>query len=324
MSGRPVTIVIPTFNGEAYLADVLDAIQRQGHAGERQVIVVDSGSTDATLDILAGRPWVEVIRIPNAEFGHGRTRAMAAEQARGDVIVYLTQDAVPVGTDWLAELLAPFELDEGIGLVTGRQQPRPRAFPLQRYEIIGVFDNLGPRDGITVYGAGARPLEGASLDAAAFHSDVNAAVRAVALREVPFRDVPYSEDQMMGRDMLAAGWRKAYAGRASVEHSNDLTFGEYGRRIFDETVGLRRIGTPIPPLGRGAQLRLTVRGIAGDSLRILRDGFYGRRAKLGWLVRNPAYHVRKWAAYRRATLVALDDHATIDKGSLESSRRRDR
>lgn len=323
MNAASVTIIIPTFNGDDYLADALDAIRAQAHTGERQVIVVDSGSTDGTLDIVRARPEVELIEIPNSEFGHGRTRAMAATHARGEIIVYLTQDAVPVGVDWLGELLAPFDLDRRIGLVTGRQQPRPRAFPLQRYEIIGVFDGLGPRDGITVYGAGARELDGGALAAAAFHSDVNAAVRATALREVPFRDVPYSEDQMMGRDMLAAGWRKAYAGRASVEHSNDLTLAEFGPRIFDETVGLRRIGTPIPPLGRGAQLRLTVRGILGDSARIMRDGFYGRRAKLSWLVKNPAYHVNKWSAYRRASRVALDDHGSIDQGSLEASRRRE-
>lgn len=317
-----VTIVIPTYNGDDYLADVLDAIEGQRYAGELQVLVVDSGSTDRTLDIIATHPDVELIQIPNSEFGHGRTRAMAARRSRGDVIVYLTQDAVPVGEAWLAELVAPFELDARIGLVTGRQQPRARAFPLQRYEIIGVFDRLGPRDGITVYGAGATELTGASLDVAAFHSDVNGAVRASALREVPFRDVPYSEDQLLGRDMLAAGWRKAYAGRASVEHSNDLTWKEYGPRIFDETVGLRRIGTPIPPLGRSAQLRLVMRGVLGDSLRIARDGFYGRRAKLAWLVKNPSYHFRKWSAYRRATLVALEDRDAIDRGSLESSRRR--
>lgn len=317
-----VTVVVPTYNGEDYLDRLLCSVAGQQYDGEVEVLIVDSGSTDNTLQIIAKHSEVRLVQIPNTEFGHGRTRAMAADLAAGQLVVFLTQDAVPASDSWLAELVAPFDIDDRIVLVTGRQAPRDRAFPLQRFEIIGVFSALGPDDGITIFGAGSTPLQGAAFDRAAFHSDVNAAVRKELLATVPFRDVRYSEDQLMGRDVLAAGFWKAYAGRAVVEHSNDLTLHEYGKRIFDETVGLRRIGTPIPPLGRLAQIRMTLRGALGDSLRIARDGTLRGRAR--WFFDNPRYHQRKWSSYRRASRVALDDAAAQSAHSLEESRRAQR
>lgn len=316
------SVVILTFNGETYLERLLAAVAEQEIEGDFEVMVIDSGSTDGTLDILARHPEVVLETIPNSEFSHGRTRQRAAAQAKGRYIAFLTQDAVPIGARWLAELLAPFAIDERIALVTGRQVPRLRAFPLQKYEIVSAFARLGPDAGITVYGAQAAPLSAAEASTAAFHSDVNAAVRRdLVMSSLPFRDVPYAEDQMMGRDALDGGWWKAYAGRAVVEHSNDLALAEYRRRIFDETVGLRRIGTPILPLSRISQAKLTLRGVVGDSLRILRDPAMTMPRRLAWLVRNPAYHAVKWASYAKASRVDLNDDDVIGRSSLEASRR---
>jgi rhamnosyltransferase len=138
---------------------------------------------------------------------------------------------------------------------------------------------------------------------------------------IPYRDVRYAEDQIFGRDVILGGYVKAYAGRASVEHSNDLTLEEYGHRIFDETVGLRQIGNEIPPISRLDVLRYSARGILGDSLRISRDRAYSWKRKLYWLAVNPAFHLRKWSSYRASTLVDLDDHGAISAGSLEHKRK---
>ena len=312
-----VTVAIPTFNGADYLEELLTALEAQDYPGPWETLVIDSGSTDATLEILGRHPGIRLIEIPNSEFSHGRTRDLAVRQARGRWVAFLTQDAVPADPGWLRRLVAPFA-DERVAIVTGRQTPRARAFPLQRYEIVGAFAALGPDDDVTLYGAGVSATDGH----AAFHSDVNAAVRRdLASGPLPFRDVAYAEDQLMARDVLAAGRLKAYAGGAVVVHSNDLTRSEYGRRIFDETVGLRRIGTPISPLGRRGQLALTLRGIVADSLRIVRDPGYSAAAKIGWLLRNPAYHLRKWSSYRTASRVDLADEAAVQRASLEHSRK---
>jgi rhamnosyltransferase len=324
MTDRPMaTVAILTYNGEDYLERILAQLRLQEVDGEFEVLVIDSGSTDSTLEIVRRFPEVRLHEIPNEEFGHGRTRNLAARLARGEFVAYLTHDAVPTTNRWLAELLAPFEIDERIVAVMGKQVPRPGCFPLLKYEIQGMFAGFGPDFGTSVFYKDPSMTDEGVLSAIGFYSDVNSAARREFLTDViPYRDVRYAEDQLFGRDLVEAGYRKAYAPRAAVEHSNDLTLDEYGRRIFDETVGLRQIGFPIPRMSRGAQVRLTVRGILGDTVRILRDRDYSWKRKLYWLAVDPAFQVRKWASYRPSTLVDLDDASAIAAGSLEHSRKR--
>ncbi len=218
--------------------------------------------------------------------------------------------------------LSPFSMDERIVAVMGKQVPRIGCFPLLKYDIQGVFAQFGPDFGTTVFYEDTFVHDEATRNALAFYSDVNSAVRREFLLSVmPYRNVRYAEDQLFGRDLIAAGYRKAYAPRASVEHSNDLTYSEYGARIFDETFALREIGMPVPAIGRGGMLRLIVRGILGDTLRILRDGSYSWKRKLYWLVVNPAFQVRKWRSYQKAAAADVLDEEALRAGSLEHRRK---
>lgn len=317
------TVVIPTYNGEKYLKRILEALRLQDIGHPFEVLVIDSGSTDATLDIVDGFAEVRLHKIPNNEFGHGRTRNLAARLANGTFVAYLTHDAIPSSPSWLRELLQPFGIDNRIVAVMGKQVPRPLCFPLMKYDISGVFAQFGPDFGTTVFYKDDFVTNQAQRDAITFYSDVNSAARRQFLLEtIPYQDVPYAEDQMFGRDLIDAGYWKAYAPRAAVEHSNDVTLREFGMRIFDETVGLRRIGTPIGRMTRREQFRYTFRGIVGDSLRICRDTGYSRKRRTYWLAVNPMYHLRKWSSYRRASTVDLDELALIESGSLEHSRKK--
>jgi rhamnosyltransferase len=323
MTDPLVSVVVLTYNGEDYLDRLLTAVETQQLDDPYDVFVIDSGSTDRTLEILAAHPDVRVHRIPNSEFGHGRTRDLAVKMTRGRYVAFLTQDAVPMDPQWLAELIAPFAMSERIALVTGRQYPRQRAFPLQRYDIIGTFRHQGPNSATTIWGASERPLDAVEASASEFHSDVNAAVRRdLATGELPFADVPYSEDQLMAQQALKLGYWRAYAGRAVVEHSNDLDYHEYGPRMFDETVGLRRLGFEFHRMGRGEIVKATIKGTIGNSLSIVRDRDYSMGEKLRWLVVNPAYQWRRWSAMRRASRIDLADTGAVRAGSLEHRRKR--
>ena len=212
-----VTVFIPTFNGEKYLDRLLTAVEAQNVPGTFEILVIDSGSSDATLDIISRHSSVRFVQIPSAEFGHGKTRNLAASLARGATVAFLSHDAIPVGTGWLAALVSPLD-SAGLDCVAvvGKQEARPDCFPLLKYEIDGVFRRCGPDGTVTV-------VDGRSVSAdllgegELFYSDVNSATRRDFLRNViPYRDVEYSEDMAFARDLLRAGYRKAYQPAALV------------------------------------------------------------------------------------------------------------
>lgn len=317
------TVIIPTLNGERYLDRLLDMLERQEFDGTLEVLVIDSGSTDRTLEIVRSHPQVRLHEIPNSEFGHGKTRNLAATLARGRLLAFLTQDAIPLTPRWLDSITAPLD-DSGADAVAvlGRQEPRPDCFPLQKYEIKTVFDRFGSE--LALYERGETEPTEAEMDLLAFYSDVNSATRRdFLLNVIPYRDLRYSEDLAFARDLIAAGYRRAYAPEGSVEHSNDLTLREYGKRMFDETLSMRRLDETAAGFGLGGQILRAGYGILRDSARIVRDADYTLTAKLRWLAVNPLYHLTRWTNYYRAMHVRLDDRRRIESRSLEHEKTRD-
>ncbi len=302
MTAPAVTVAVLTYDGERYLEALLSAVEAQDYAGDVEVLVIDSGSTDATLEIVAAHPSVRLHTIPNDEFGHGRTRDLAARLATGEIVAYLTHDAVPASPSWLRGLVEPLLEDPRIVAVVGKQIPRPDAPPVLKYDIQRVFERLGPDHGYSVAFDGGWLETEAERDAAAFYSDANSAARRDVLTgPVPYRDVPYAEDQQLGRDVIDAGLRKAYAPRGAVLHSNDVTFRTLGARIAADLEGLRSLGRPIPPVSRAAALAQALRWAYLDAPRIVTDREYPASRRLWWLVANPWWQLRKWGAYRRAS-----------------------
>ncbi|NKY09925.1 glycosyltransferase family 2 protein [Cellulomonas hominis] len=294
------TVVVLTYNGERYLRDLLNAVRVQRIDGRVEVLVIDSGSTDGTLDILADFSEVELVQIPNSEFGHGRTRNLAAHRASGRYVAYLTHDAVPATDRWLYELLRPFALNPDVAAVMGKQVARPWCFPLLKYEIDAVFRGFGPDFGTSLFYEDEFVTSEAVRNAITFYSDVNSAARRDLLTgPVPYRDVSYAEDQLLGRDVIAAGYLKAYAPRAAVVHSNDLTLAEYDERMEDETLGQREVGIAVAVPSVGTVARMMARGIPRDAVGILRDRDYSAARKLYYLAVNPLFHLQKWRGVRR-------------------------
>lgn len=306
MTSPAVTVTVLTYNGEQYLDALLTAVEGQRYEGLVDVLVIDSGSTDRTLEIVAAHPVVRLHAIPNSEFGHGATRNLAAQLATGEFVVYLTHDAVPASDRWLAEIVAPMADDERVAAVVGKQVARRGAPPVLKYDIQRVFERMGPDYGVTVVWDTGRPVSEAERAAAAFYSDANSAARrSVLLGEVPYREVDYAEDQVFGRDLFDRGFRKAYAPQAAVEHSNDTTLRTFGARIAADLVGLRAIGTAIAPVSRLAAVKQWVKWSAADAAYILVDPEYSVGRRLYWLIVNPWYHAAKWSAYRRASRATL-------------------
>jgi rhamnosyltransferase len=321
------TVFIPTWFGEQHLDEVLEAIFKQKVDFDFEVLIYDTSSTDRTPEIIEKYAKLHTnLRhktITKKEFGHGRTRNAAAHDAKGEIVVYISQDVTPAHNQWLYEMVKPFELNEKIVGVIGKQEPRPHSFPLLKSEIRSVFRGFGPDFGTTIFYKDKFVKDQGVYDAISFYSDVNSAARrSFIVNEVPYQDVQYAEDQLFGRDLIDAGYMKAYAPRGTVIHSNDMTVREYKHRMFDETMGLRKIGIPIATPSRKAVLKMIARGSARDTLHTIKDGQYSLKRKLYSLVVNPAYHVQKWRGIRLATKAELNDKASHDKYSLESRRGR--
>src|ERR1700682_2417050 len=118
-----VSILLLTKNGEHDLKSVLPAVFSQKCMPRFELIAVDSGSTDDTLQILRQFP-VRIEQIPAQAFHHARTRNLAAGLAEGEGLIFLSQDAIPASDGWLSALLANFS-DLSVGAVYGRQLPKP-------------------------------------------------------------------------------------------------------------------------------------------------------------------------------------------------------
>jgi O-antigen biosynthesis protein len=264
-----VTVAIPVLNGARYLDEVLSAVRAQELDRELEILVIDSGSTDGSLSI-AERYGARVHEIPKSEFSHGGTRNLAMKLATGDHVAFITQDATPAHERWLGALLAGFEKADDVALVFGPHDPRPDASHMIKSEMERHFA-LWPDGDVQRLDRSAQGL----IDYRAypgkitFFSDVNGCVARWAWEKVPYREVPYAEDQLLGREMIEAGFAKVYMADAAVLHSHDYPPGQFLRRYFDEFRGMREVLGHREPWGF-KRTPWAVRGLSGADKRWLR------------------------------------------------------
>jgi glycosyltransferase involved in cell wall biosynthesis/GT2 family glycosyltransferase/SAM-dependent methyltransferase len=241
---RVVTVAIPVLNGAEYLDEVLGAVRAQVVEHEVELLVVDSGSRDASLEI-AERHGARVHEIPKSEFSHGGTRNLMMELARGDHVAFLTQDATPADEDWLTALLEGFEQADDVAAVFGPHVAREDASHVIKAEMKRHFENWGSGVAIDVQRLDRSPEGLAAYRAEpgklTFLSSVNFMLARRAWEQVPFRPVPYAEDQLLGRELIESGFAKVFHPRAAVLHSHHFPPNRFLRRYFDEFRGLREV-----------------------------------------------------------------------------------
>ena len=233
--GVRVSILMPTWQGMEFLPRVMDALASQVTTFPWDFRVIDSGSSDGTWEFLQKTAEtfpvpVALERIHSVEFDHGDTRNLLAARSRGEIMVFLTQDAIPSGTDWLERFVANFE-DAEVGAAYARNVPRPDADPLTK-----IFS-----EGDMGYTAGRRELRLPPADEYAAmgpherrvlynFNDVASAFRRELWRRHPFPRTPFGEDILMARAFLEAGYTVVYDDAAVVEHSHDYDASEIRSR----------------------------------------------------------------------------------------------
>ena len=223
-------MLIPTRNPGAAVREVLAAVRAQEVDFEFEVVIVDSASHPADVALMRAQP-VRLHEIDVREFRHGRTRNLLAALARGQVLLYLSQDAQPAGPDWLRTMVAPLT-DPAVAGCYAQQVPRSDADPLIRFFLERTY---GPRPARRcVPPAGAVSIEDI------FFSNVSSAIRRDVWERFPFRDdVVMSEDQYWAHDVLRAGYHVVYHPAARVVHSHNYSLGVLFRRNWQSGASLR-------------------------------------------------------------------------------------
>lgn len=278
MAATPISVVVPTLDGGQTFVHLCRHLR---HVRERcglDVVVIDSGSRDGTVRV-AEASGFRVREIPQADFGHGRTRNLGAELAEGDVVCFLTQDVLPCTPDWPLRFAAALS-DPGLAGVYGRQVPRDAS----AMEMFFVALNYPPeRLRFEPQPGGHHPRPGRVLFSNAF-----SAVRRDLLLRIPFADdVPVSEDQVWAHQVLAGGYAIAYEPAAEALHAHTYSLRGLFRRTFRVGQALRAVG-----VDGGASLPEAVRFLAGELAYFVRQGHTHRVPQL------LAYEFVRWAGFQ--------------------------
>ncbi|MCC6877007.1 MAG: glycosyltransferase family 2 protein [Sandaracinaceae bacterium] len=217
-----ISVVIPTKNGEAEgLNDTLRALRHQRGAGDVEIVVVDSGSTDATLEI-AGDWGATIVEIPPAEFNHGGTRNFGFDLAKGDLVAFTVQDAILGADDALYELAKLVVDDPQVAVASVRQVPRATADLFACWQHHSLFAGLGvqTRKG-RVDPLRLRHLPGGERWRLGYVDDVFAIHRREVFESLRYRTIEHAEDAEYGQRVLESGRAVAFLGTRAVIHSHD-------------------------------------------------------------------------------------------------------
>ena len=218
------SVCIPTYNAEPYLNKLLLSVRQQSPSCE--IIVIDSSSADNTANI-AKAHGAKTIVIQKKDFDHGGTRTSIAQEAKGDILVFLTQDIMFDDSHALENLIKPFLKDEKIAAIYGRQLPNAGSSPFSAHlRLFNYSDSSYVRsfEDRSVYGIRT-----------VFFSNSFSAYRKIALEDIGWfkKGLIFGEDTHAIAKLLFAGYKVAYAADAVVYHSHNYTVFEEFKRYFD-------------------------------------------------------------------------------------------
>jgi rhamnosyltransferase len=240
-----VSIIVRTYNERAHLAELLEAIRCQRTDFAFETLIVDSGSTDGTLDI-ARRFGCRIVGIAKWEFTFGRSLNIGCDVADGAILVFVSGHCVPCGDDWLAKLVRPVQA--GIaGYAYGRQVGRDTTKFSESQVFLKYFpaESKLPQDGF-------------------FCNNANAALHRSAWVKHRFdEELTGLEDLKLAKQMVADGSRVAYVADAPVYHIHSETWHQVRVRYEREALALREI-MPEVHIGFVDFMRYFLTGVVHD------------------------------------------------------------
>jgi rhamnosyltransferase len=275
-----ISLVIPTLNAGGHIEDLLSRLSAQD-VKPHETIVIDSSSGDATAEI-ARQCGARTVVIPRQAFNHGGTRNRAAREAGGDVLVFMTQDALPLDNKLLGNLTAPFA-ENDIAATYGRHVPREDASPPEifarqfNYPESSAVKSIGDLStfGIKTF----------------FFSNVCSAVRTKVFFSVGMfpEGARSNEDMLLAARLILAGHKVAYVPDAKVIHSHSYSLFRLFARYYD-------IGSSL----RNNTWMLKHARSEGEGLRFLTEEFCFllNKRRYGWIPYILLEALAKYAGYR--------------------------
>lgn len=283
------SIVIVTHNGGRYLDEVLQRISQQSGADPFEVVAIDSGSTDATLAMLS-RYNVRVTKISHEQFNHGETRNLGARLARGEFVVFLTQDATPVNEHWLYHLISPMQEHPGVTAVCSRQVPRKNCNPVVAGHLESSYPLCATEKETKYFPTGT--LDRQTLRRCITLSNVSAAYRTATLRRYPFPKTDFAEDAAWEFCALQRGEATMFQPQSVVLHSHAYPIAVWLRRCYLHAWAMQQIFSRADPTHpvfsppRGQTIRSTIRQ---DWINLEKRNIRGVQ-RLRWLSYGVMWH----------------------------------
>ena len=218
-----VSIVIRTKNEAEDIEACLRNIFSQETRYSFEVIIIDSGSTDNTIELCKQFP-VRIESILPEDFNYGRTLNLGVQLAQGIFFIALSGHAIPANNHWLESLLASFK-DEGVAATYSREIPRTGCNPLEARKLAALFGTHKIIFSLE-WQSSIPELRSSPI----IFSNAASCIRRSLLEEHPFRELSYGEDQDWAIKMVKQGYRLVYEPGAIVYHSHNESLRALYRR----------------------------------------------------------------------------------------------
>jgi rhamnosyltransferase len=226
-----LSIIIPTFNAAPYIRELLERVQSQTvHPFE--IIITDSSSEDNTVQI-AEELGAKISVIPKHLFNHGGTRNKAAREAAGDILVFMTQDALPFDNH-LLKILSDSLLQPDVAAAFARHIPNTDASLLERFARGFNYPEQSSLKGmadISTYGIKTF-----------FSSDVCSAIKKETFLKAGMfpEGIRANEDMLLSAKLILNGYKIAYVADAKIIHSHRYSLLKQFRRYYNIGSSLRK------------------------------------------------------------------------------------
>lgn len=223
-----IDVIIPVYRPNEKLKKLLRAIQKQTEKAEHIFLMhTEDGHSLNWAEELCNVVPVTEVPIRQNEFDHGGTRDMGMRMAKADIVIFMTQDAVPANKYLFENLTKTLEKDEDVAAAYARQIPEKECGILERYtREFNYPENSMVKSKKDLKKMGIKTY---------FCSNVCAAYRKETYLKLGGfeKHIIFNEDMVFAANAIRRDYKIAYDANAVVIHSHDYTGIQLIKRNFD-------------------------------------------------------------------------------------------